>query len=181
MKHTSFLRKKDFIFGNFIFAINSKIHLILFAIFALTMTLSDPTVESIKYSMKGIFSIAIIFFINYAILLIMFFIIYVLYSFFISNLTKGVLGEHQFELLDDAFIESTSYNNSTHQYIAIDKVYTQWGYIIISLSAINGHALPKRDFDSEDDYIAFLDFLRNKSKEYNFSFQDDRVFIPTDN
>ena len=174
MHHISYIKKKDFIIGNFLFSIHHKISQLMYFIFALTGTYFQIIDSQGEYSILGIL---IFFIIQYFIILGMLFIVYIVYGILAPYLTKGVFGEHNFEFTEDSIIESTIVNKSEFKYSGIDKIYTQFGYIVIHVSGMQGYVLPSRDFKNKEERLILLDFLRDKGDEYNFSFQDERIVI----
>ena len=170
MNHTSNITRKDLAFGLFTTMMNTKFYLILMLLFAFIG--NYLRVDNYEYNVLT-YILSILF--DFIILVIMLFFISILQAIFVPLLTKGVLGKHQFVFQNENFTESTEYNETSMKYSAVYKVFTQNGNIYILLSGFHTHILPKRDFNSEEDRVALLKLLYDKSKEYDFIFKTDLI------
>ena len=76
-----------------------------------------------------------------------------------SNLSRGVLGAHHYEMLEDGLLERTQYNETVHGWRSLDRVTTFAGYLMIRVSGASWHTLPLRDFTSRDHLHSFKNAL----------------------
>jgi hypothetical protein len=69
---------------------------------------------------------------------------------------KGVVGEHELELVGDELVERTPFGEMRTRLRAVERVVSDAGYTLIYLSAVMAHVIP-HDAVSEGDPEAFAE------------------------
>lgn len=76
--------------------------------------------------------------------------------YFYSKKNKTVLTTHKIEIQDDSLFEETKYNRSYFYWSGIDKVVMRPGFIAVYVTPHSAVIIPKRAFQSKDEYSAFF-------------------------
>lgn len=79
------------------------------------------------------------------------------------RLKRGFLGAHTFEIRDDAFIESTAYNETHHKWPALDRIRRVLGRTFVRVGGSNWHVIPDRDFADMAAANAFVDAIKARA------------------
>lgn len=72
-----------------------------------------------------------------------------------SSAKNGVLGEHSYTLLPEGLIEKTSANESLNKWHGVVSVKPAGSYLLIQVAACLFHVIPKRSFDSSEQFEEF--------------------------
>ncbi|MCQ4318631.1 YcxB family protein [Stutzerimonas zhaodongensis] len=72
-----------------------------------------------------------------------------------SSAKNGVLGEHTYTLLPEGLIETTSANESLNKWHGVVSVKPAGSYLLIQVAACLFHVIPKRSFDSSEQFEEF--------------------------
>jgi len=83
------------------------------------------------------------------------------YAFLAPFKNKGVLGRHDLALSPDAFRESTDVNESSYRWVSISRVFRLRRSLIIQLNSLAVCPIPRRAFDSKQDFEAFCAYAEN--------------------
>ncbi len=79
-----------------------------------------------------------------------------------SRRSDGVLTEHVIELRDDAFYESTKFNESKFFWPGIQRVVRRPGFVAVYVAQHMAHVIPMRAFESSQQAADFIRFIREK-------------------
>lgn len=79
------------------------------------------------------------------------------------NPNRGVVGEHEFEIRDDGFLERTTFNESIHRWAGFHKIVRSNNCLFIYVTDNIVHYIPLRVFASEQDAGSFQAELRKKA------------------
>lgn len=79
--------------------------------------------------------------------------------------SRGVIGHHIIELTEDALIESTEYNISQHKWITVENILETEEYLLIFITGLGGHCIPKISFNDKQHYFDFYNTLIEYSKK----------------
>lgn len=74
----------------------------------------------------------------------------------------GVLGKHSYTIEDAGLREATVANDSLHFWPAIAKVENRSRAILVQINAYLFHVLPRREFQSDDQFEAFYRSLADR-------------------
>lgn len=74
--------------------------------------------------------------------------------------TAGVLGKHTMQVTPTQLIESTSVNQSYHQWTSVQQIQELPNHLLIILGSGRGYIIPKRSFSDSSEYRAFHEMAR---------------------
>ena len=77
------------------------------------------------------------------------------FLYIMSSAKNGVLGEHSYTLLPEELIEKTSANESLNKWHGVVSVKLAGSYLLIQVAACLFHVIPKRSFDSSEQFEEF--------------------------
>jgi hypothetical protein len=77
-----------------------------------------------------------------------------------SSLNNGILGKHEFTLLDEGLYEKTSVNEGINSWEGISKMLVVGSYLLFQISGYLFHIIPKRSFSDEKQYREFISVAR---------------------
>lgn len=77
---------------------------------------------------------------------------------------KGFIGNQTFKITDSGFSEVTEGTETISSWNAIEKIYKTKQYIFVRISAYRFHIIPKRAFQSDEEFEQFATLLMDKSK-----------------
>ena len=89
----------------------------------------------------------------------------ILVSVFLANFTPGVLCEHKFVLRDDGLFESTEVNETLTRWKGIGSIKKYKKGIIVWIG-IGVHSIPRKYFDSQEQYEEFGSQLYERWKTH---------------
>ena len=164
MKHLSIIKKRDLGIGNFFTQTRLTFNKLSFTFFAALFAYAGMNIPFSSMSKLDIGFFIFSSFFHLIIILIFVFVFGIAMAIFTPMLKKGILGKHDFKFMEDGFTESTEYNESFHKYNAITDVFTRFGTIYIGLGGMQWHMLPKRDFKSNEERLALIKLLNERSK-----------------
>lgn len=76
---------------------------------------------------------------------------------------QGFIGPQAFEIRDDAFVEISSGTTTTTDWASISRIYTSRNYLYVLISALRVHIVPRRAFDSKEQFQAFASEVRSRA------------------
>lgn len=91
-------------------------------------------------------------------------IIILIYIFAVPSKKDGILGRHYFVIQNDGFREITVVNDMLHKWQGIRLITKFNSYIFIKINLYQYHIIPKRAFNTEEDFNAFWQELNAKLK-----------------
>ena len=91
------------------------------------------------------------------IVFLLFGLVLVLFS---SAKAKGILGEHQYELTKDGFVEKTKVNESINRWNGIQSIRVVGPYLCVQISNHLYHLIPQRSFQSTEEFTDFVETAR---------------------
>lgn len=77
---------------------------------------------------------------------------------------KGLFNERTFELKENGFELTTGTRKSMLSYAEITKVYLDDKFVYIDLNLLDSTIIPVRTFQTENEKIDFVNFLKTKAK-----------------
>ncbi len=83
---------------------------------------------------------------------------------FISK-KKGTIGSHIFQIDDSGFYEKTTSTELKTGWGAISSAYKTKNYLYIKVNMVLVHVIPKRSFQSENDFFMFVESVNRFIKE----------------
>lgn len=84
--------------------------------------------------------------------------VFILFS---SSKTNGTLGHHEYEINADGLLEKTPVNEGLSKWAGIHEIRIVGPYVIFRISSFLFHIIPKRSFDTEQEFAAFVEASRN--------------------
>ena len=104
-------------------------------------------------------------------LIIAVFVIYYVVMFFLNPLMSfaykfiplkdgAMLGEHKFRIADEGFWEIKANNETLTKWEGVKSIVENEKYIYIFIDAHMAHVIPKRCFNSEQEYLHFMTLLK---------------------
>ena len=109
--------------------------------------------------------VVMVIIVAFAIYYILMFFLNPLISFaykFIPLKDGAMLGEHKFRIADEGFWEIKANNETLTKWEGVKSIVENEKYIYIFIDAHMAHVIPKRCFNSEQDYLHFMTLLRQK-------------------
>ncbi len=79
-----------------------------------------------------------------------------------SSKTNGVLGKHEYEIAAEGLYEKTEANEGLSKWSGIQEVRKVGSFIFFKISGYLFHVIPKRSFESEEEFQGFLKLAINK-------------------
>lgn len=164
MKHTAYVGYGDAILCLWLAAsfLNPTFLIIHFALVLFIayfpiwpIVLHDPIVGLTAGSIR---TVVVFFF--YQALLIMFAVM----QCFSLKLRTGVIGEHSFELSDEAFTESTAFNKQVNAWESIVRVSHVAGRLFIQRSGGGWYIIPDRSFPTSHAACQFAGYIRARHR-----------------
>lgn len=80
----------------------------------------------------------------------------------------GYSPESVIEFCDETFTETTPDNKTEYKYSAVERVSVYKGTVFIHVNNIMSFILPHSAFESEEQFSAFIEFMKAKGKIINF-------------
>lgn len=87
--------------------------------------------------------------------------VYVIYLLVATGKTKGLLGRHDITLTPTEFREATEVNDSRYRWVAVPRIFKLRNSLIVQVTYYSGCPIPRRAFDSEQDYQAFCAYAED--------------------
>ena len=84
---------------------------------------------------------------------------HVLAIVWLSYRIKGIIGAHEFTILDEGLSDKTSIGETISTFSRIDKVILLDHYIYVKANKSMTYVIPKRAFDSSNDFYRFGELL----------------------
>ncbi len=162
IRHQSNLLIRDLIFGTFFTQLSMGINKALYLFFAIFFAYGEWRGISNYMGLNEYFVAGFLVIFYFILILAFVFIFGVAISVFTPMIKKGVLGKHEFTFNSNGITESTEYNETTHKYPAIGKIFTRFGSVYIQVSGMQWHILPKRDFSSGLERDTLLKYLKSQ-------------------
>jgi hypothetical protein len=88
----------------------------------------------------------------------------ILVAFLFTRRRDSVLTDHVVEIRDDAFYESTRFNESRFLWSGILRLVERPGYVAVYVSQHAAHVVPTRAFQSKQQRAQFISLVREKMK-----------------
>ena len=83
------------------------------------------------------------------------FIIGILIQLFVSTTKQGLIGTHSIEITDEGLAKETLATKELVKWGAIKRVILLKKYIYVLMPDYRSHIIPRRSFDSENDFLSF--------------------------
>ena len=88
----------------------------------------------------------------------------ILVAYLFTRRHDGTLTEHVIEIRDDAFYESTRFNESRFLWAGILRLVERPGYLAVYVSQHSAHVIPTRAFKSSQQLAQFISLVKEKMK-----------------
>ncbi|MEM1262489.1 MAG: YcxB family protein [Pseudomonadota bacterium] len=84
------------------------------------------------------------------------------FAILMASEKHGSLGQHTFEITDDAFVEDTLATSTATKWAGIQKLWSFRAVSYILISGYRFHVIPARAFDTKDGYRTFVDQISTR-------------------
>ena len=79
-----------------------------------------------------------------------------------SSKSNGILGEHEYEITSEGLLEKTKANEGLSKWSGIQEVRKAGSFILFRISGYLFHIIPKRSFESDEEFYEFLGMAKDK-------------------
>ena len=163
MKVEIFLTRRDLIAGLWLTQFYTPFFMVLWSALSFYIACDLASLEEVKDPiLVGMIAFVLCFGVLAAAMLLIF-AAYVLVN---PKLKKGTLGAHVFSVTDEGLVESTSYNDTRHNWNSVDKVKTRLGYILIRVSGHLWHVIPTRYLAGQAGCETFVKSLQQRIEAF---------------
>ena len=83
------------------------------------------------------------------------FVISMMYTLQIASSKNGMLGKHHYTISEEGLHEKTIINESMNKWIGVSRINIAGSYLYFQISDYLFHVIPKRCFDSEEQFNEF--------------------------
>jgi YcxB-like protein len=79
-----------------------------------------------------------------------------------SSKANGILGEHEYEITPEGLLEKTNANEGLSRWSGIQEVRKAGSFILFRISGYLFHIIPRRSFETDEDFHEFLGMAKDK-------------------
>ena len=161
MKVTTDLTLKDWVWLNIFVALKLKMNQYLILFGMLFLIFFGVWKSGVPVTFREWFTIILIAISPVLFGLLVMVIGAILWAYFSTLNSKGLLCQHHFEINVAGLREQTRVNDSIHMWEGIDEIIDNKFYLLFRISGSLYHILPKRCFSSEQQFNQFFQTAQN--------------------